>query len=123
MNNGPVVWVMQAPDESRVDLSSVRGYGEIVPLLDKRPAPSIDPDAALNAMRLKFRDVRDGDYLLDTPGCDPVCALLAGVALAEAIEAGQLEGRIHWLRWDRRTDESGQRTRFGYYTPVKMAVD
>lgn len=121
MNNGPVVWVMQQPDETRVDLASVRGYGELVPLLDKRPAPSIDPDKALAELRLKIRDVRDGDYLLDTPGCDPVCAFLAGVALAEVASEEPLT--INWLRWDRRTDESGQRTRFGYYTPVKVTVD
>ena len=118
--NAPVVWLVQElrPDTQK-DISNARGYGSVEHLLPwSQPMPSVDPQRALQILREKVKDVRDGDFILDVPGCDPVACLLVGIALGEA---GMLDS-VKWLRWDRRTDPSGARTNHGYYTPVDIRL-
>lgn len=116
--NCPVVWIVQElrPDSEK-DISSVMGYGTLDHLLPwQHPMPSVDPANALRILRERIKLVRDGDYIFEAPGCDPIASFLVGVAL---YQFGDAE-RVRWLRWDRRTDKEGNRTRHGYYTPVDV---
>jgi len=121
VNNAPVVWVMQElPADYRGDLTTARGLGSMEPVFSRRPTPSVNPGVAIaRAREWAAAEVRDGDYILDAPGCDPMCAFLAGIALGELEEPP----KVTWLRWDRRTDEAGNRTRHGYYVPINVPTE
>lgn len=121
MRNAPKVYLVQElHEDNKMDVSSALGYGTLDFLLPRRgAAASVRPDIALEHMRTKINEMRDGDYILDVPGTDPIGTLLLGIALGES---GAVD-RVRWLRWDRRTDEQGNRTKSGYYTPVDVLIN
>lgn len=115
----PTVWLMQEPhpDGRGPDLRTARGYGNIRFVFGRNPTPSVDVDGALDHVMSLLGEIREGDYVLDTPGCDPIALFLFGMAVGSLHEPPAL----NWLRWDRRTDaQTGERTRHGYYTPVSI---
>jgi hypothetical protein len=97
------------------DYASCRGYGEMRTILACNENPSNDAHACYEKLRAALSDFKPGDFILWSGG-DPMSAFLAGVVL------GDLGAEdVNWLRWDRRTDGTGARTRHGYYTPVRLA--
>lgn len=115
----PIVWRVQEPPphvEAQRDYSSIIGFGEMRTILGPLDNPSVNFEACRQAI-INFKDeVQDGDYLLWAGG-DPMSAFFMGLAL------GWIESKkLKWLRWDRRTDGNGDRTKFGYYTPVEIVT-
>lgn len=116
----PYVWLAcDPPENARLDFSSLRGYGEIMPVF-KGLWPAAEPERALDIAR-HWADKRYDatlDYVCSSPLCDPLAIALMLIALRER-HAGD---EVRWMRWDRRTDSDGNRTRHGYYTPVTFNV-
>jgi hypothetical protein len=92
------------------------GYGEMRTILGPRDNPSVDWETCERKFSEAIREMRPNDFILWAGG-DPASAFLAGVRLSAR---GALN--LKWLRWDRRTNEIGERTRHGYYTPVEISV-
>ena len=120
MRTPKVFLVQELHKDNKMDISSALGYGQLDYLLPRSgPPASVDPVRALATMRDRVQDMRDGDYVLDVPGTDPIGTLLLGIAIGECCMVDSL----NWLRWDRRTDDTGARTKSGYYTPVVTVID
>lgn len=114
----PIVWLAcRLPDSARLDLTSARGYGEIRSVFTGA-WPSAEPLRALDDVRAWVRrEYRaDLDFIMTTPLCDPLAVGLILLAINEHAPTCD----VRWLRWDRRTDATGTRTRHGYYTPVEF---
>jgi hypothetical protein len=100
--------------EEKRDYSSLVGYGEMRTILGPLDNPSVDWDACVRKFLEFAGEVQDGDYILWAGG-DPASAFLMGLQL------GYINSmRVKWLRWDKRTDSNGDRTKFGYYVPVEF---
>lgn len=116
----PIIWRIQEPHckiEADRDYTSIAGYGEMRTILGPYDNPSVDATSALDKLNAVRTEIQDGDFILWAGG-DPMSAFLAGVCLAH----DKISKRVKWLRWDKRTDASGNRTKHGYYTPVEFFI-
>lgn len=119
MRNHPIIFRLQEPIsriEQTRDYESCRGYGEMRTILSCRQNPSTEIDLCYRLMIESFSEAQEGDFVLWAGG-DPMTALIAGIVLSDF----DLCTKVKWLRWDRRTDQNGNRTSFGYYVPVEIA--
>lgn len=116
MNINRTVWVIQQPPAGqRVDFSSAEALGDIRYLLPANSQPSKNPADTLEFLGKATADMRDGDYLVNTPHSDPLASVLVGILLGEQLN------RFVWLRWDRDLVD-GNRLRTGYYTQVDVEL-
>lgn len=115
----PIIWRIQEPPahhEAQRDYSSLVGYGEMRTILGPLDNPSVDWDACIGKFREFVAEVQEGDYLLWAGG-DPASSFMMGLQL------GYLKSiKVKWLRWDRRTDGNGDRTKYGYYVPMEFVT-
>lgn len=113
----PIVWhATPLPARHRLDLTPLRGYGALRNVFSQWPTVASDDenDAELEAWLREYDP--EMDYVVVLPTDDPHAALLMGAALSHYHESVQV------LRWDRRTEANGERTRHGYYVPVNMRL-
>lgn len=119
MRNYPLVFRIQEPPEKvecQRDYTSCAGYGEMVTILGTLDNPSVDPKMCVDKVYNVLQTAQPGDFVLWAGG-DPMSALIAGLVIGELGLTG-----LKWLRWDKRTDGNGTRTRHGYYTPVEFSI-
>ena len=110
----PIVYVIQAPTNAVVNLSTAKEFGELKIILATDAWPSVKSEEALENLRAALKDFRKEDYILFAGG-DPAAAFLAGLVLPETYEEP-----IQWLRYDRGIDGNGHRTAQGHYTPTSI---
>lgn len=117
-HDAPIVWqLIEPPPGVERDYSSCRGYGEMRTILKHEDIPSLKPQQCIEKLQRDLEDARDGDYFL-LAGGDPITPLLAGMVLQSMCLR-----KIFWLRWDRRTNNQGERLkREGYYVPVELEL-
>jgi len=87
----------------------------MVTLLGPLDNPSVNPDECYSKLVAGLADARDGDFILWAGG-DPMSAFFAGLVIGE-LDHGPV---LKWLRWDKRTNEDGSRSKYGYYVPVEF---
>ena len=111
MRDYPIVFRLQEPTprvEQTRDYSSCAGYGKMQTILSSRQNPSTSTEDCYQLIYDALAEAQDGDFILWSGG-DPMTSFLAGTILAELNKCHL----VKWLRWDRRTDQNGNRTSFG----------
>lgn len=117
----PIVWhATPLPMHHRLDLTTMRSFGEIHAVFSGWPTAGLLPKQAAEEVEewaaRSFDPTRDHIVILPTD--DPHAALVMGAWLY-AVTATATDS-IRILRWDRRTEPDGTRSRQGYHVPVTL---
>jgi hypothetical protein len=109
-----VVYLVQEPTKSVLDLTSAHEYGRIETLLTSSDRPTHAPGPCLKILRDKLAGMKKDDFIMWAGG-DMTGVFLAGLVIAELPFK-----QINVLRWERQINLEGERTGKGFYMPVTV---
>lgn len=114
------VFVIQTPKPGpkgySYDISPALEFGQPIYVFEADEQPGLTPVPSTLKARRVLENFNDRDYILWAGG-DPFAF---AIVVAVAMEINN--GKLHFLRWERKRGEDGQRTGRGYYMAVRLST-